>query len=176
MPDAVQQIVVRSLSPRSTTGILTLGNLRMRCALGRSGVRWAKREGDGATPAGRWPIRRALYRADRLLRPAAAIPLSAIGAADGWCDAPSDRNYNRPVQHPYPASAERMWRDDGLYDVVVVLGHNDLPRRPGMGSAVFLHIARTGLKATEGCIAVAPGDMRRLLPRLRRGMLIRVYG
>ncbi len=83
--------------------------------------------------------------------------------SDGWCDAPTDRNYNRPVDHPYPASAERLWRDDGLYDVVVVMGYNDHPRIAGRGSAVFMHVGAPGLTPTEGCIALARPHLLRLL-------------
>ena len=79
---------------------------------------------------------------------------------DGWCDDPGDRNYNRPVRLPYPASHEAMWRDDHLYDVVVVLGHNDGPRRRGVGSAIFFHLADPRRRPTAGCIAVSRKDMR----------------
>lgn len=89
--------------------------------------------------------------------------MRAIKPADGWCDAVRDRNYNRPVQHPYPASAERLWREDRLYDVVVVLDHNQQPRIRGHGSAIFLHVRRPGSAPTEGCVALEPNDLRRLL-------------
>jgi L,D-peptidoglycan transpeptidase YkuD (ErfK/YbiS/YcfS/YnhG family) len=136
---------------------------RWRCAIGRSGVRADKREGDGATPAGCWPLRRVLYRADRLAAPACALPLSEIGPDDGWCDDPGDTCYNRPVVLPYSGRHERLWREDGIYDVVVVLGHNDDPPRPGAGSAVFLHVARADFAPTEGCVALALDDLLRLL-------------
>jgi L,D-peptidoglycan transpeptidase YkuD (ErfK/YbiS/YcfS/YnhG family) len=125
-------------------GRLLLGRKAQRCALGRSGVTEAaaKREGDGATPLGDWPIRRLLYRRDRLPEhglPATALAAKPIGPNDGWCDDPGDPAYNRPVSLPYAASHERLWREDGAYDLVVVLGHNDDPPVPGMGSAIFLH-------------------------------------
>ena len=125
-------------------GWIDTGTGRARCALGPAGVVDAadKREGDGATPAGLWPLRRLLYRSDRLARPETALEARALRPDDGWCDAPSDRNYNRPVTWPYAASAEQLWRDDGVYDVIVVLGHNDAPVIAGAGSAIFLHIAR----------------------------------
>jgi len=93
---------------------------------------------------------------------------------DGWCDDPTDRNYNRFVRHPYPASAERMWRDDGLYDVVVVLGHNDVPRRRGLGSAIFMHIARDSRTPTEGCIALAKRDLAKVVSLIRRRTVVHV--
>lgn len=136
-----------------------------RCALGRSGIVPAsnKREGDGASPAGIWPVRRALWRADRLERPLTALPLQSINPDDGWCDAPDNPAYNRPVRLPWPTSHEIMTRTDGLYDVVVVLGHNDNPPVPGMGSAIFLHCAAADYKPTEGCIALARNVLLELL-------------
>lgn len=128
-----------------------------------------KREGDGASPVGRFAFLRVLYRADRTQRPRTGLPVAAIRPRDGWCDAPADRNYNRAVTLPYPASAERMWRDDSLYDLVVVLSHNQRPRVRGGGSAVFVHLARPGYAPTEGCIALGEPDLRKLLGRLRRG-------
>ena len=91
------------------------------------------------------------------------LDLRAVRMIDGWCDSPSDRNYNRSVTLPYPRSAERLWRADGIYDVVVVLGYNDVPRIRNRGSAVFMHIARAGFPPTDGCIALSQRDLRRVL-------------
>jgi L,D-peptidoglycan transpeptidase YkuD (ErfK/YbiS/YcfS/YnhG family) len=137
--------------------------LRWRCALGRGGVRRDKSEGDGATPAGAWTMRRVLYRADRLARPETALPVSVIAKQDGWCDAPQDPNYNRPVPLPYKASAESLWREDGIYDLIVPLGYNDVAIVPGAGSAIFLHLPRPDFSPTEGCVALAMADLLGLL-------------
>ena len=161
-------IVLRTLSRGGTRGVLQVGEVTLPCALGRGGIRAAKREGDGATPQGRWRLRLVLYRADKGRRPSTALPLRHIKAGDGWCDAPSDRNYNRPVRHPYPASAEAMWRADGLYDMVVVLDYNERPRMRGRGSAIFMHVARPGFLPTEGCVALKAADLRKLLRLLPR--------
>lgn len=142
-------------------GVFDLGDRRVRCALGPGGVVPAadKREGDGCSPLGVWPIRRVLYRPDRAPAPMTALTLVPITPQDGWCDAPEDAAYNRPVTLPYPASAERLWREDHVYDFIVVLGHNDDPPVPGLGSAIFLHLAKPGYAPTQGCVAVARGDM-----------------
>jgi len=154
-----------------TAGWLTLGERRVRCAFGKGGVTPAadKREGDGASPAGTWPIRELLYRPDRGEPPATALPARLVAPDDGWCDAPDDLAYNRLVKRPYGASHEQMWREDGLYDRVLVLGYNDDPVVPGKGSAIFLHIARDGYQPTEGCVAVSPQDMADLLALAQPG-------
>lgn len=162
----VNIVEVRTLRASATRGLMIVGNAVLRCALGRSGCRAIKREGDGATPIGRWSVRSVFYRPDRVGRPSAGVPVRRIRPDDGWCDAPADPNYNRRVRHPYAASAEHMWRDDDLYDVVVVLGHNDLPRQRGAGSAIFLHVARADWRPTAGCVVTRRPELQRLVQRL----------
>jgi L,D-peptidoglycan transpeptidase YkuD (ErfK/YbiS/YcfS/YnhG family) len=142
---------------------------RFRCALGRGAIQRDKREGDGATPVGAWAMRRLLYRADRITLPETALPAQIIGRDDGWCDAPGDRNYNLPVTLPYPASAETLWRADGVYDLIVPLGYNDAPIVSGAGSAIFLHLARPDFSPTEGCVALAPPDLLAVLREAEPG-------
>ncbi|MGL4243810.1 MAG: L,D-transpeptidase family protein [Beijerinckiaceae bacterium] len=137
----------------------------MACALGKGGVSAFKREGDGASPRGRFPLRRVWLRhgaAGRLPR----LPFRRTSAGDGWCDDPRHPRYNRPVALPFAASHEKMWRDDHLYDIVVEIGWNDRPAIRGRGSAIFMHLARPGYTPTEGCVALSRRDMLRLLPRL----------
>lgn len=146
-------------------GRLVLGTCVFRAALGKGGVRPAtdKREGDGATPAALLPLRRVLYRADRGPIPRAAVPREPIAAEDGWCDDPGHPDYNRKVRLPHPARCEQLWRRDSLYDIVGVLGWNDAPVERGRGSAIFLHVARPDHAPTEGCVALAPADLRSVL-------------
>jgi L,D-peptidoglycan transpeptidase YkuD (ErfK/YbiS/YcfS/YnhG family) len=144
-------------------GTLTLQNETFRVALGRGGVRADKREGDGATPAGVLPLRKVLYRPDRGAVPACSVAVQAIARGDGWCDDPAYPDYNRLVRLPIDASAEDLWRDDALYDIIGVLGWNDSPVQPNRGSAIFLHFARADYAPTDGCVALAPDHLRRVL-------------
>jgi L,D-peptidoglycan transpeptidase YkuD (ErfK/YbiS/YcfS/YnhG family) len=173
-PQSSPELVVRSLAPGSSRGFVEFGSLRLPCALGRSGRTSAKREGDGATPIGSFPLREAFYRADRLRRPRTALPIRAIRPADGWCDEPNDRNYNRFVRHPYPGSAERLWRSDHLYDLVLVMGYNDGPRVAGRGSAIFMHVAGEDFSPTAGCVALRLPDLIRLLESVRPATKVRI--
>ena len=147
---------------RTTRKRLYLGDREYPCALGHGGARaYAdKTEGDGATPLGRYPLRRVYYRSDRLAKPETTLDCIALSPDDGWCDAPGDRQYNRHVRLPYPASHERLWRDDNVYDIILELGHNDSPVVPDRGSAVFMHIAKPDYAPTEGCVA-----LKRVPPR-----------
>jgi L,D-peptidoglycan transpeptidase YkuD (ErfK/YbiS/YcfS/YnhG family) len=154
--------------------VLAAPGLTVPCALGRTGVTHAKREGDGATPAGWHRGVEIFYRRDRMARPATRLPVAAILPDLGWCDDPADRRYNRPVRLPFPASHERLWRDDGLYDLVVVLDCNLARPVPGRGSAIFVHVAAPGLAPTAGCIAIGLDALRRLVARLGPATVIAV--
>lgn len=153
----------------SAEGWASWNGKQYRCALGPSGARREKREGDGATPTGRFPFRRLLYRADRLHPPATNLPQQAIDPADGWCDDPASPAYNRAVKLPFDASHERLWRDDGAYDLILVIGHNDDPVRPGQGSAVFIHVANPDYRPTAGCVALAREDLLEILAGAKSG-------
>lgn len=163
MDSDIPVIKVEARSLADTRGRVALGSLRLPCALGRGGRRALKREGDGATPIGVWPLREVFYRADRVARPRAMLPVTPLRPDYGWCDDPVNCNYNRRIHLPYQASHERLWREDRLYDLIVVLGYNDLPRVRGRGSAIFMHLAAPGFAPTEGCIALDEADLRKLL-------------
>ncbi|GLQ04961.1 L,D-transpeptidase family protein [Sneathiella chinensis] len=154
-------IEVKALN--SHKGVLRFLGREFDCALGKAGVTADKREGDHASPIGIYPLRSLYYRADRMERPVSALPTHVIGDQDGWCDDPAHSDYNRPVALPFSASHEVMKRDDDLYDLVVVLGHNDDPPVPGKGSCIFMHVAKEGYQGTEGCVALSKPDLLELL-------------
>lgn len=157
-------------------GILTAGTAQFRCAIGKGGLIGAedKREGDGASPIGEWPMARLFYRADRLARPDTALSCIPLRPHDGWCDDPAHRLYNRPVTRPFSASHEALWREDHVYDVVVELVHNQTPAIAGRGSAIFFHLAHDDYRPTEGCIAVSLHDMTTLLAQARPGTILAI--
>ncbi len=136
---------------------------RARCALGRCGVADKSAEGDGVTPRGAFPLRRLFYRPDRLQKPATGLAPVALLENQGWCDDPADAAYNTLIYLPCAAGHENMWRDDGLYDVVVEIGYNDSPVVAGKGSAIFIHLAAPDYRPTEGCVALAQGDLLEML-------------
>lgn len=155
----------------TAAGLLRDGAWETPCAIGRGGACAAddKREGDGRTPLGNWPLRALLVRTDRvsLLTPP-LLSWRRIAPGDGWSDDPGDAAYNRPVRHPHRWSAEWLWREDALYDLIVVLGHNDASPVPGAGSAIFLHSWRDAAP-TEGCVAIDRAKLLTLAPTLRPG-------
>ena len=165
---------VRRRPGKPSQGIVSLQGLTIPCALGAGGVKALKREGDGATPLADLRVLGGYFRAGGIVPRRERLGLARIRPDLGWCDAPGDRNYNRPVGLPYRASHERMYRRDHLYDVCIVLDWNISPRRRNLGSAIFLHLARPGYAPTHGCIALKPRDMARILPLLSKRTVFRV--
>lgn len=160
------QLYVRVRPGHPTQGLLRAGNRTIRSALGKSGVGICKREGDGKTPIGRFRLLSACYRTARIPLRSSVLPAKSIRPEHGWCDAPGDRNYNRPVNLPYAASHERLMRDDHLYDVLIVMDHNISRRLSVGGSAIFFHLAHDDYRPTEGCVAVSRFDMLWLLKHI----------
>ena len=158
-----------------TQAWLVAGQRAIRAALGRASVKAAKREGDGATPAGRFHPVRIWWRSDRLSRPRTLLPVRRIAADDAWCEDPGDRRYNRPFRRSANEPGDRLKRADGLYDLIVEIDHNTRPRIAGHGSAVFIHAARPGFGPTAGCVALARSDLQRLVSRLSRKTRIIVH-
>jgi L,D-peptidoglycan transpeptidase YkuD (ErfK/YbiS/YcfS/YnhG family) len=151
---------------RPRQGWLVAGSCRIPVALGRVGIKADKREGDGATPAGCFRPVRLWWRPDRGPRPQSLLPVRPIRDDDGWCEDPHDRRYNRPFRRGRDGSGDWLWRDDRLYDLVVEIDHNTRPRIAGRGSAVFLHVARSGFSPTAGCVAMTLDRLRWLVARL----------
>jgi L,D-peptidoglycan transpeptidase YkuD (ErfK/YbiS/YcfS/YnhG family) len=149
-------------------GTLSFGAETVPARFGKNGVCPAaqKREGDGKTPLGLYTLTTALLRPDcGLHAPRTTLPWRWLRPHDGWSDDPADPHYNRPVTHPHPHSAERLWRQDGAYDILITLSHNT-PPTPGLGSAIFLHCTQPDLRPTEGCIALSRETLARWLPAL----------
>ncbi|MGH6789972.1 MAG: L,D-transpeptidase family protein [Pseudolabrys sp.] len=163
---ALSRLIVRRKAADAARGWLQAGRQVLPVALGRTGIRANKREGDGSTPRGVFRLKRLWWRGDRHPRPRTMLPVRRIGADDGWCEDPADRHYNQPVKVPKDSKADRLARKDALYDFIIEIDHNTRPRVAGRGSAVFLHIARDGFAPTAGCVALTIGSLRRLIERV----------
>jgi L,D-peptidoglycan transpeptidase YkuD (ErfK/YbiS/YcfS/YnhG family) len=171
---AFSLIRVRRRTGGRSRGVLLAGRYAIPVVLGRAGIAARKCEGDGATPRGRFALIRLWWRPDRRPRPSTGLAVKRIDAALAWCEDPADRRYNRPFRRSANEPGDRLWREDGLYDLVIELSHNTRPRVAGRGSAVFLHVARPDRSATAGCVAFALKDLLRLIGRLGPGTRIEI--
>ena len=133
---------------------LFFNDRKLQCAIGRNGLTKNKKEGDLHTPIGSFHINKIYYRADKLGKIKFILEDSIITKNDGWCDDQDSKFYNQHIKFPFNGSAEHLYREDCIYDIVCVLNYNTSPIIPGKGSAIFLHIARPDFAGTEGCIAI----------------------
>lgn len=161
-------IVVVTTSATATTGTLKIGTRSFDCTLGRTGIIAAadKKEEDGKTPTGDFPLRQLIYRADRVAAPLTGLPVEILTPETGWCEDPSHADYNKKITLitlPHPTVHDKMTREDHLYDYVIVVGHNDHPVEKGKGSAIFIHLAAEGFTPTQGCVGLKREDMLVLL-------------
>lgn len=149
-----------------------VGSRFFPCAIGKGGLTNNKIEGDGATPTGTFPLRMIFYRPDRLNSPTTSLKAIPISPEMGWCDDCNDPYYNQLITLPYPARHEQLWRDDHVYDLIIVVGYNDAPINRGKGSAIFIHVARENYLPTEGCLAFCLEDLKQIVTHLTLGSKI----
>ncbi|KXG85734.1 L,D-transpeptidase family protein [Agrobacterium bohemicum] len=173
-PKSPAKLILRAAPRYKTRALLQLGHLTFQAAIGRNGRTCLKREGDGKTPMTTMPILYGFHRGDRISALKTSLTMHRTRSDMLWCDAPADPNYNRPAKAPFKPSHEEIQRQDGLYDVCLVLDWNITSRRRNLGSAIFMHMIRPGYEPTAGCVALHPRDMRRILPFLRKGRKIMV--
>ncbi|MBP1858435.1 L,D-transpeptidase family protein [Rhizobium herbae] len=174
--NSASTITVRPKPGRRTRALVTFAGRTEEAAIGRSGTTSRKREGDGATPIASMRLVGGYIRHDRVTLPPTALPLRFTPRNLLWCDEPRHALYNRPVSAPFKPSHEKMRRDDGLYDICLVMDWNLRSRKRNGGSAIFFHLAKPGYQPTEGCVAVSLPAMKRLLRFMRRGTVVRVTG
>ena len=168
-------IQVNARPARRSQGIMLAGSRVVPVALGRGGIKANKREGDGGTPRGRFYPVRVWWRGDRIPRPRTSLPLRRIGPADAWCEDPFDRRYNKSFKRSANEPGDRLWRDDGLYDLFIEIDHNTRPRTADRGSAVFIHVARPGFAPTAGCVALRLPDLHKLVCRIGLKTRIKIH-
>tara|TARA_Y100000590_G_scaffold365198_1_gene423955 strand:- start:1274 stop:1792 length:519 start_codon:yes stop_codon:yes gene_type:complete len=144
-------------------GTLSFKKEKFKCSIGLNGISKNKIEGDKKTPAGLFPIRMVMFRSDRIKNIVTSLDILEILPDDGWCDDPTDKNYNQLIKLPYSKSYEKLWRHDNLYNIIIVIGFNDSPAIPYKGSAIFLHCASKCYKPTDGCIALIESDISKIL-------------
>ena len=159
-PETITACVNLIVNP---TGRALWNNTSYRCTLGSGGVSFRKEEGDGVTPAGVFELRRVYFRSDRLDAPRTRLPVAALRPTDAWCDCPEHKNYNQHVTLPFDGHHELLWRDDNIYDLIVVISHNDQPVLQGKGSAIFIHVATPDYKDTKGCVAFSQTHLLKIL-------------
>tara|TARA_B100000886_G_scaffold325217_1_gene270581 strand:- start:599 stop:1093 length:495 start_codon:yes stop_codon:yes gene_type:complete len=149
-------------------------NFYFRCAVGKKGLTFNKKEGDKKTPKGLFEIDKLYFRKDRIKKVNTKIKSIPIRKSIGWCDDITNaRKYNRPIKVSKKIKYEKMYRKDTSYDLVIPLKYNFLKPKLGKGSAIFLHLTKH-YKATAGCIAISKNDFLILLRLINKKTKIKI--
>ena len=153
---------------------LFLNHYKIKCALGKRGIGVKKSEGDQITPKGKFKITRILYRKDRIPNFKCKITKLSIKKEMGWCDDPRSKYYNKLIRFPFKYSAEKLYRKDATYDLILVLNYNLNPVRKAKGSAIFIHVAKKNYKKTLGCIAVSKRDLKKIVKKINKSTSVNI--
>ena len=149
-------------------GYLKYGNLKFKCALGKSGIGNKKTEGDKITPSGSFDIIKIYYRSDRIKKLSSKFRPIRITKKMGWCDDPNSKDYNQLINLPAKYTYEKLYRKDNVYDLLIVLNYNIRPTIKNKGSAIFIHVARQNYKKTSGCIALKKNHLTKLIKTIKK--------
>ena len=145
---------------------------KIKCSIGKEGITKDKKEGDLKTPKGKFKLKFIFYRKDKIKILKTSFKKVAIKKSMGWCDDVKSKKYNKLISFPFKFSAEKLWRKDNIYDVVIILNYNLSPVKKNKGSAIFLHIAKKNYNPTKGCIAINKKDMLNLTANLKKNSAI----
>ena len=149
-------------------------NYKLRCAIGKRGISSRKLEGDKKTPKGEFKLKYILYRKDRIFKLKTKLKKIVIRKKIGWCDDPNSNHYNKIINYPFKYSAEKLWRKDNIYDVIIVIDYNLNPVIKNKGSAIFLHIANRKYKPTNGCIAVSKDNIKLIAFKINKKTKLKI--
>ena len=153
---------------------LTLNNYKAKCALGKRGIGYKRKEGDLITPKGTYKVKYILYRKDRVKKIQTKIKKIAIRKDMGWFDDPKSKDYNKLIKLPYAYSFEKLFRKENNYDIILILNYNMNPVIKNKGSAIFIHIAKKNYKKTEGCIALKKIHLLKIIKRINKNTTIKI--
>jgi len=156
------------------SGHLKYKGLKFRCALGKHGINKKKKEGDQVTPKGTYKIVNIYYRKDRIKKISSKLKLIKIKKNMGWCDEPDNKNYNQLIKIPSKYSYERLFRNENIYDLIIVLNYNMNPVIKNKGSAIFIHIAKKRFQPTKGCIAISKKNLLYLIKNITKNTKIKI--
>ncbi len=153
---------------------LTYNNYKAKCAVGKRGINFKRKEGDLITPKGKYKIKFILYRKDRVRKIQSKIKKIAIVKNMGWCDDPRSKNYNKLIKLPTEYSCEKLYKKENIYDIILVLNYNMNPIIKNKGSAIFIHVAKKNFKKTEGCIAIKKNYLIKIIKELKVNTQVKI--
>ena len=146
--------------------LLLYKGYKLKCCIGKSGITSFKKEGDLATPKGTFGLGLLYYRKDRIKLLKCKIKKRVIKKNMGWCNDSRSKKYNKEINFPFKYRAEKLYRKNMIYDLLINIEYNSRPIIKKKGSAIFLHIANDKYGSTKGCIAISKKDFLKILPMI----------
>ena len=152
---------------------LTFQKYKVKCAIGKKGIGYKKKEGDLITPKGEFKIKFVLYREDRV-KIFTKLKKKVIKKDMGWCDDPKSKSYNKLIKLPFSYNYEKLYRKENIYDIILVLSYNMNPIVNNKGSAIFIHVAKKNFKNTEGCVAIKKQDLLKIVKEIKKNSKVKI--
>ena len=153
---------------------LSINGYKVKCAIGKRGIKNKKREGDLITPKGSFKIKYILYRSDRVSNLPTKIKKIKIDKNFGWCNDTRSKSYNKLIKFPFKYRAERLYKRNNTYDIILVLDYNMKPILKNKGSAIFIHISKKNYKSTEGCIAIKKVSLKKIARKISKNTIVKI--
>jgi L,D-peptidoglycan transpeptidase YkuD (ErfK/YbiS/YcfS/YnhG family) len=153
---------------------LFFNNYKVKCAFGKRGIGIKKKEGDQITPKGKFRIKSLFYRKDRIFNLKAKIKKIVIRKNMGWCDDSASDKYNKLIKFPFKYNAEKLYKSNNTYDIILVLNFNTNPTKKNKGSAIFIHVAKKNYENTAGCIALSKKNLKNLVANINKKTTIHI--
>ena len=150
-------------------------NYKLKCSIGKRGISIKKREGDKKTPKGEFKLKYILYRKDRIINLKTKLKKIAINKKMGWCDDINSDSYNKIINFPFKYSAEKLWKKENVYDIIIIIDYNLNRVIKNKGSAIFLHIAKKKYQPTAGCIAVSKKNIKLIASEINKKTKLKIF-
>ena len=154
--------------------LLLYKGYKLKCSIGKSGVTQSKKEGDLTTPKGLFGLGLLYYRKDKIKLLKCKIKKRVIKKSMGWCDDSKSKKYNQEISFPFKYGAEKLYREDKIYDIFINIKYNQFPIVKGKGSAIFLHLSNKKYKPTSGCVGIQKKDFLKILPLINKNTKISI--
>ena len=118
-------------------------------------------------------LRPLYYRKDKFSNPETKLKKIIINKNMGWCDDINSKYYNKPINTNNKFRHEKLFRNDGIYDLLIPINYNTKNPIKNKGSAIFIHLTKN-FKSTLGCIALKENDFLVLLKLINKKTKIKI--
>jgi L,D-peptidoglycan transpeptidase YkuD (ErfK/YbiS/YcfS/YnhG family) len=152
---------------------LVVDDFQFKCSIGKNGISKDKIEGDKCTPQGIFEVGTLYFRKDKNQKPKTDIKTKIIKKNMGWCDDPKSKLYNKEIIINKLVKYEKLFRNDNIYDYLLVIKYNTRKREPFRGSAIFVHLTKN-YKPTAGCIALKKKDFLIMIKLINKKVKIKI--